>query len=245
MPFPGAILQHATSSVIRGTDRGTGLELFKRRKQAWPGPSRTCPAAFPCTTPSGACPAAGLGAWSAGRTGKRQGAQVDAPRLVSGGWPVQREHGHPGAARALDTGRQHHDPQPSILRGGCQKRMIRTTRGQKADYVLALKGNQPQRHAAVAETFSFNQAEGRDHDCHRTVTCTTAAARPVVTGCSRGWHTSGTWIPTEAGPTCTAGSRLRPNGSMGTQSPRKPVTQAKGSPANYRLNAEQLSGHLN
>ncbi|MCE2467311.1 MAG: ISAs1 family transposase, partial [Caldilineaceae bacterium] len=35
---------------------------------------------------------------------------------------------------------------------GCQKRIARTIRDRGADYVLALKGNQPQLHEAVVET---------------------------------------------------------------------------------------------
>ena len=38
--------------------------------------------------------------------------------------------------------------------------------------MLALKGNQPPRHEAVAETFAVEQAEGFegcDHDFHKTV----------------------------------------------------------------------------
>ncbi len=55
---------------------------------------------------------------------------------------------------------------------GCQKRIARTIRDRGADYVLALKGNQPQLHEAVVETFTVEQAEGFegcDHDCHQTV----------------------------------------------------------------------------
>ncbi len=55
---------------------------------------------------------------------------------------------------------------------GCQKRIAETIRDQGADYVLALKGNQPQLHEAVVETFAVEQAEafeGCDHDVHQTV----------------------------------------------------------------------------
>ncbi|MCY3659000.1 MAG: ISAs1 family transposase [Caldilineaceae bacterium] len=55
---------------------------------------------------------------------------------------------------------------------GCQKRIAETIRDQGADYVLALKGNQPQLHEAVVETFAVEQAEafeGCDHDFHQTV----------------------------------------------------------------------------
>ncbi len=55
---------------------------------------------------------------------------------------------------------------------GCQKRIAQTIRDRGADYVLALKGNQPQLHEAVVETFAVEQAEGFegcDHDCHQTV----------------------------------------------------------------------------
>ncbi len=52
---------------------------------------------------------------------------------------------------------------------GCQNRIVRD-RG--ADYVPAHKGNQPQWHEAVVETFAVEQAEafeGCDHDVHKTV----------------------------------------------------------------------------
>ena len=55
---------------------------------------------------------------------------------------------------------------------GCQKRIAQTIRDRGADYVLALKGNQPQLHEAVVETFAVEQAEafeGCEHDCHQTV----------------------------------------------------------------------------
>ena len=55
---------------------------------------------------------------------------------------------------------------------GCQKRIAQTLRDRGADYVLALKGNQPQLHEAVVETFAVEQAEvfeGCDHDFHQTV----------------------------------------------------------------------------
>ena len=55
---------------------------------------------------------------------------------------------------------------------GCQKRMEETIRDREADCVLALKGNQPQQHEAVVETFAVEQAEvfeGCDHDFYQTV----------------------------------------------------------------------------
>ena len=55
---------------------------------------------------------------------------------------------------------------------GCQKRIAQTIRDRGADYVLALKGNQPQLHEAVVETFAVEQAEGFEgcvHDFHQTV----------------------------------------------------------------------------
>ena len=55
---------------------------------------------------------------------------------------------------------------------GCQKRIAQTIRDRGADYVLARKGNQPQWHEAVVETFAVEQAEGFegcDHDFHQTV----------------------------------------------------------------------------
>jgi len=55
---------------------------------------------------------------------------------------------------------------------GCQKRIAQTIRDRGADYVLARKGNQPQWHEAVVETFAVEQAEGFegcDHDGHQTV----------------------------------------------------------------------------
>ena len=55
---------------------------------------------------------------------------------------------------------------------GCQKRMAVTIRDREADYVLALKGNQPQQHEAVVETFAVEQAEvfeDCDHDFYQTV----------------------------------------------------------------------------
>ncbi len=54
---------------------------------------------------------------------------------------------------------------------GCYTRIAQTIRWG-ADYVLALKENQPQWHAAVVETFAPEQAEafeGCDHDFHKTV----------------------------------------------------------------------------
>ena len=55
---------------------------------------------------------------------------------------------------------------------GCQKRIAQTLRDRGADYVLARKGNQPQLHEAVVETFAVIQAEdfeGCEHDFHQTV----------------------------------------------------------------------------
>ena len=55
---------------------------------------------------------------------------------------------------------------------GCQKRIAQTIRDRGADYVLALKGHQPQLHEAVVETFAVAQAEGFEgcvHDFHQTV----------------------------------------------------------------------------
>ena len=69
---------------------------------------------------------------------------------------------------------------PAVLDGcavtvdamGCLKRIAQTVRDPVADHVLVLKGNQPQLHAAVVETFTIEQAEGFedcDHDFHQTV----------------------------------------------------------------------------
>ena len=55
---------------------------------------------------------------------------------------------------------------------GCYTRIAQTIRDRGADYVLALKDNQPQLHEAVVETFAVEQAEGFagcDHDFHKTV----------------------------------------------------------------------------
>ncbi len=43
---------------------------------------------------------------------------------------------------------------------GCQKRIAQTIRDRGTDSVLALKGNQPQLHEAVVETFAVGQARG-------------------------------------------------------------------------------------
>ena len=55
---------------------------------------------------------------------------------------------------------------------GYQKRIAQTIRDRGADYVLALKGNQPQLSEAVVETFAVEQAEafeGCEYDFHKTV----------------------------------------------------------------------------
>ncbi len=55
---------------------------------------------------------------------------------------------------------------------GCYTRIAQTLRDRGADYVLALKDNQPQLHEAVVETFAVERAEGFegcDHDFHKTV----------------------------------------------------------------------------
>ena len=55
---------------------------------------------------------------------------------------------------------------------GCQTRIAQTLRDRGADYVLALKGNQPPLHEAVVETFAVEQAdafEGCVHDFPQTV----------------------------------------------------------------------------
>ena len=49
---------------------------------------------------------------------------------------------------------------------GCQKRIAQTIRDRGADYMLALKGNQPQLHEAVVETFAAEQAEGLEGCAH-------------------------------------------------------------------------------
>ena len=60
-----------------------------------------------------------------------------------------------------------------VLSGwGRQKRIAQTIRDRGADYVLALKGNQPPWHEAVVETFTVEQAEffeGCVYDFHKTV----------------------------------------------------------------------------
>ena len=55
---------------------------------------------------------------------------------------------------------------------GCYTRIAQTIRDRGADYVLALKDNQPPWHEAVVETFTVELAEafeGCDHDFHKTV----------------------------------------------------------------------------
>ncbi len=42
----------------------------------------------------------------------------------------------------------------TIAAMGCQKRIAQTIRDRGADYVLAFKGNRPQLHEAVVETFA-------------------------------------------------------------------------------------------
>ncbi len=66
---------------------------------------------------------------------------------------------------------------------------------------MALKGNQPQLHKAVVETFAIKQAKDCDHNFHKTVTRHTASEHTVV-GSPESRHTSGMWIPTVPGPTC-------------------------------------------
>ena len=56
---------------------------------------------------------------------------------------------------------------------GCQKEIATTIIDRGADYVLALKGNQPQLHQDVTETFDHARQVGFahvDHDFHETVT---------------------------------------------------------------------------
>ena len=93
---------------------------------------------------------------------------------------------------------------------GCYTRMAQTLRDRGADYVLALKDNQPQLHEAVVETFAVERAEGFegcDHDFHKTVNKNpTAALRRAAAGSSGHRSTSGTWTPTGSGPTCAAWS---------------------------------------
>ena len=100
------------------------------------------------------------------------GAWADAARLVLG---QQRVDDHSNEITAIPELLEM-----LVLKGcivtidalGCQKRIAQTIRDQDADYVRALKGNQPQLHEAVVETFAVEQAEGFEgcvHDFHQTV----------------------------------------------------------------------------
>ena len=100
------------------------------------------------------------------------GAWADQARLVLG---QQRVDDHSNAITAIPARLEM-----LVLEGclvtidalGCQKRIAQTIRDRGADYVLALKGHQPQWHEAVVETFAVAQAEGFEgcvHDFHQTV----------------------------------------------------------------------------
>ncbi len=83
---------------------------------------------------------------------------------------------------------------------GCQKDIAAAVRGRQADYVLAVKDNQPTLHRAVHEAFLAHaeagfptpavrrlKAVGRGHGRHETREYFIAAAPPALTGCG-GWQ---------------------------------------------------------
>ena len=68
------------------------------------------------------------------------GAPAHGARPDQGRRQVERDRRHSGAARAV--GHRRRSGQPSIDVAGCQRKIAQTIIDKKADYILALKGNQ-------------------------------------------------------------------------------------------------------
>ncbi|MCE2468506.1 MAG: ISAs1 family transposase [Caldilineaceae bacterium] len=152
-----AILLIATLAVICGADNGTEVEFFGHQKQAWLETFLELPHGVPSHDQArGVSPLHLVSAWA------------DGARLVLGQRRVDSRSN--AAIPALLETLTLEGCIVTIDAMGCQKRTARTIRDRGGDYVLALKGNQPQLHEALVETFTVEQAEGFegcDHDSHQ------------------------------------------------------------------------------
>ncbi|MCY4519727.1 MAG: ISAs1 family transposase, partial [Caldilineaceae bacterium] len=142
-----AILLIATLAVICGADNGTEVEFFGHQKQAWLETFLELPHGIPSHDQArGVSPLHLVSAWA------------DEARLVLGQRRVDSRFNASTAIPALLETLTLEGCIVTIDRvppgWGCQKRMAQTIRDRGADYVLALKGNQPQLHEAVVETFA-------------------------------------------------------------------------------------------
>ena len=140
-----AILLIATLAVICGEDNWTEVEFFGLQKQAWLETFLDLPHGIP---------------------------SHDQARLVLGQRQVDDRSNEITAIPALLETLALEGCIVAMDAMGSQKRIAETIRDRGADYVLALKGNQPQLDEAVVKTFAVEQAEafeGCDHDFHKTV----------------------------------------------------------------------------
>lgn len=156
-----AILLIATLAVICSENNWTEVEFFGLQKQAWLETFLDLPHGIPSHDQARrGSPLHLVRAWA------------DEARLVLGQRQVDDRSNEITAIPALLETLALEGCIVAMDAMGSQKRIAETIRDRGADYVLALKGNQPQLDEAVVKTFAVKQAEafeGCDHDFHKTV----------------------------------------------------------------------------
>ncbi len=165
-----AILLIATLAIICGADNWTEVEFFGHQKQAWLETFLELPHGVVAVDGKAA-----RGSHDQARSVSPLhlvSAWADEARLVLGQRRVDDRSNEITAIPELLKTLALDGCLVTIDAMGCQKRIAQTFRDRGTDYVLALKGNQPQLHEAVVETFAVEQAEGFkgcDHDFHQIV----------------------------------------------------------------------------
>ena len=174
---PGDILLIATLAVICGADSWTEVELFGRQKQAWPTTFLALPHGIPShdtfgrvfarldPAQPGSALRAGYSRWRRAfgtRSCRWTARWPAAPATPSGGPPLHLVSAWAdearlvlGQCRVADKSNEI-TAMSALLEGGivtidamgCYTRIAQTLRDRGADYVLALKDNQPQWHEA-------------------------------------------------------------------------------------------------
>ncbi len=128
---------------------------------------------------------------------------------------------------------------------GCQTAIARQVVGQGADYVLALKANQPILHEMVAHHFGVADEVGRTGPAPRTRPSrrTTAGSRCSAAGSPgtrRSWRGSTRTAP---GRACAASRRSRVNGGSPARSPARPATTSPACRPTPRRSPTRSGGH--
>ena len=162
-----------------------------------------------------------------------------------GGPGLQRDPRDPGPAAACWRWRAASSPSTPI---GCQTAIAAQIAAQGADYVLALKDNQPTLQEAVAILFREGQASGfvagtprlRGARSRRA----TAASRSARSGRSTTRRSSPISIPTGPGRRCAASAMVVAERRIGRRcAPARPATTSAACPAMRRPSGEAVRGH--